>query len=110
MGMRKPDFERVFARHQRSADAMLVVMARRNRLQGSRLGLAIAKKKTPRAVDRNRLKRVIRESFRRNQPFSIAIDVVVMNQVGVERKTNQQLFESLDKHWRKIINKLERQS
>lgn len=45
----------------------LLFLASRNDLGFNRLGLVISKKNLPRAVDRNRVKRVIRESFRTRQ-------------------------------------------
>lgn len=44
----------------------------------SRLGLAISKKVTPLAVDRNRLKRIARETFRLEQPYLDNWGFVVM--------------------------------
>ena len=88
---------------------MLLVLARPNGLRTSRLGLAIAKKNTPKAVDRNRIKRLVRESFMHNQPFRVAIDAVVIDRKGTVKKSNKELFQSLSKHWQTIINKLEHQ-
>lgn len=58
----------------------LRLAARDNDLEMARLGLIVAKRMLPRAVDRNRAKRVIRESFR--QAGSLPpMDIVV--RVGV---------------------------
>jgi ribonuclease P protein component len=45
---------------------------------GARLGLAISKRSAPRAVDRNRIKRLIRESFRAHKAALPSVDLVVM--------------------------------
>lgn len=42
-----------------------------------RLGLIVAKRILPRAVDRNRVKRLIRETFRQRAPELPAIDLIV---------------------------------
>jgi len=47
--------------------------------QPPRLGLAIAKKRAKRAVDRNKLKRVARECFRTQMGLLAGIQLVVMN-------------------------------
>ena len=109
IGMSKSDFQRVFSDNKKSVDSMLVVLARPNGLSHSRLGLAIAKKYTAGAVQRNRIKRLVRESFRQHQPFKVAVDTVVMNRTGIAMKDNSQVFQSLHRHWTRINNKLEQQ-
>jgi ribonuclease P protein component len=43
----------------------------------SRLGIALTRKLLPRAVDRNRVKRIVREAFRRHAAKAAGLDVVV---------------------------------
>lgn len=52
-------------------------MAKPNQLGFPRLGLVIGKRILPRAVDRNRIKRCARESFRQLYPELPACDFVV---------------------------------
>ena len=51
--------------------------ARKNRMAGARLGLVVTKKGTPKAYRRNRVKRLIRESFRHEAPTLPGVDIVV---------------------------------
>lgn len=74
---------------------------RNNEGDGARLGIIAAKRKLPRAVDRNRAKRIIRESFRRNRDLLDASDVIVLAQAAAGGAENRILFESLDRHWRR---------
>lgn len=60
----KTDFDRVFAENQRARTDFVMVMARPNQLGYPRLGMVVAKRLLSRAVDRNRVKRCVRESFR----------------------------------------------
>ena len=63
--MLKPaEFERVFTGNERARTDTLLVMARPNELGQARLGMVVAKRLLPRAVDRNRVKRCVRETFR----------------------------------------------
>lgn len=73
----KADFDRVFADNQRARTEYVVVMARPNPVGYPRLGMVIAKRLLARAVDRNRVKRCVRESFRQVLPELPACDFVV---------------------------------
>ncbi len=69
----------------------------------SRLGLVVAKKKVRRAHERNRIKRLARESFRLHQAqFNADIDIVVMPKLGIDAITNQELHQQLDFAWQKL--------
>lgn len=63
--------------------------------------MAVSKKRCRRAVDRNRIRRIIRESFRHAQPELGGLDVIVMNQPAAAAAGNRELFDSLAKHWRR---------
>ena len=69
---------------------------------GARLGLAVAKKRARRAVDRNRIKRVARESFRHRRASLGARHVVVMNRDGASSADAVALRASIDALWEKV--------
>ena len=73
----KADFDQVFAGNQRARTDTLLVMARPNAMGHARLGMIIAKRLLARAVDRNRVKRCVRESFRQVRAELPACDFVV---------------------------------
>lgn len=68
----------------------------------SRLGLVVAKKKVRRAHERNRIKRLARESFRLHQQQLVLIDIVVMPKLGIETVSNADLTQQLQLAWRKL--------
>jgi len=78
---------------------MFTVLCRANEDDEARLGLAIAKKHCRLATDRNRIKRVIRESFRRHKAALAGLDIVVLNRPAAAQTDNEQLFKCLEKHW-----------
>jgi ribonuclease P protein component len=80
---------------------MFTVLYKNNGEQEARLGLAISKKHCRSAVGRNRLKRLVRESFRLNLADLNGLDVVVLNQAAAARASNKALFDSLQKHWQR---------
>ena len=65
----------------------------------ARLGMAVPKRQLKRAVDRNRIKRLIRESFRKHQAQLQGLDVVVLVRHGIVKLDNETVFRALDKHW-----------
>jgi len=78
------------------------VLTRPSELAYPRLGLAISRKVAKSAVARNRLKRVVRESFRRHQQWLSGLDCVVMGRAGVAEQENAVLFAALERHWRRL--------
>ncbi|WP_206171420.1 ribonuclease P protein component [Thiorhodococcus mannitoliphagus] len=96
------EFRRVFAEPKRTVRPGYVVLYRPNGLDTARLGLAISKKCARRAVDRNRLKRIARESFRRNRQRLPCIDVVVLCSRGATTMSSQRLTETLEQAWATI--------
>jgi len=107
--LRQPaEFKRVFAKSERSTDQYFTILALVNDLEHPRLGLAIAKKNIKRAVDRNRIKRSARESFRRQQNEISALDFVVMARREAATATSKALQASLDKHWLRLIKRCEK--
>jgi len=116
--LKPDDFSRVFKKPVRSSDRYLTVLAvaRDPGASGEnsfplapRLGLAISKKNTKRAVDRNRLKRIIRESFRQNLQTLPMIDLVIMAKPMAKNAENQQIFRSLQQHWNKLLKEFQHQ-
>ncbi len=78
------------------------MLCRPSGLPRARLGLAVARRHLRRATARNRVKRLIRESFRRHQELLRGLDLVVMVRPGLEAVDNAELFRSLEGHWRRL--------
>ncbi len=99
------DFQTVFESAQKSADAYLTVLARPSGRGHARLGLAIAKKSLRKACDRNRVKRLARESFRLRQAGLGSVDFVVMARPAARQADNETLRSSLEKHWTSLVKR-----
>lgn len=82
--LRPVEYQWVFAEPVRAGSGRLVALARPNACGFARLGLAISRRKLRRANQRNRLKRVIRESFRHHRHGLGGIDVVVLPRHGID--------------------------
>ncbi len=74
------DFSSVFNLRKRIANKYLVMRYRPNGSNGARLGLIVAKKTAKFAVQRNYMRRVLRELFRLNQHQLPAVDLVIQVQ------------------------------
>jgi ribonuclease P protein component len=75
--------------------------------------MAVSRKVDSRAVVRNRIKRVIRESFRRNyrpadEGTKPGKDIVIVASPAAARAAGGELANSLSEHWRTIDRKLEK--
>lgn len=86
----------------KASDRFITVLAVSNQLHHPCLGTAVSVKNAGNAVQRNRIKRVIRESFRLNQDNLGSLDLVVLGRPGIGSRSNRQIFSALDTHWRKI--------
>ena len=107
-----------------SSDCCFKVFARRNESACSRLGMTVSRRVDRHAVGRNRIKRVIRESFRQSFEEMVSaaadeskntnkigtiiegcypgIDIVVLPRREAATICNHQLFQSLQAHWSRI--------
>ena len=106
--LKAADYNHVFDKPSRSSDRYFTVLARPNKLLNARLGMAFSKKRVKRAVARNRLKRISRESFRlvllqqKKDQGEIKAVYIVLAGAQCEKASNQQLFHSLGQHWRHL--------
>ena len=95
-------FKNVFNEPVRAASPHLTLLAKVNSLGHPRLGLTKHKKVLKRAVWRNRIKRLTRESFRHKQHELPAIDIVVIAKSGIGQLNNAEITQLLEKLWRTL--------
>ncbi len=74
-----------------------------NALGHARLGLAISKRVSKRAVERNRIKRLLRESFRRVRLQLPAVDLMVMAREEAAGVDGPLLLAQIDELWKKLL-------
>ncbi|ENQ7060198.1 ribonuclease P protein component [Salmonella enterica] len=94
-------FTFVFQQPQRAGTPQITILGRLNSLGHPRIGLTVAKRNVRRAHERNRIKRLTRESFRQRQHELPAMDFVVVAKKGVADLDNRALSEALEKLWRR---------
>ena len=96
-------FKYVFQQPFRASSPEITILSRQNHLEHPRLGLTVAKKHLKRAHDRNRIKRLCRESFRLSQHRLPSYDFVIVAKQGIGRLDNRTLWQILDKLWQRHI-------
>lgn len=92
----------MFQNGQRSADRHFTILFQPNTLNHPRLGFAISKQKVRLAVGRNRLRRLVRESFRRQVASLPPVDLVVLARDAATSAANGEIVTSLATHWARI--------
>lgn len=109
------DYKHVFeAAALRVSTKELLVLARFNQLDHARLGIVVAKKNVRQATQRNRIKRVTRETFRHQQhrlvDSSGGIDAIVLARSGLGLLDNAALHAMLNQLWRQLQRKANKQA
>lgn len=96
------EYERVFGKGVRIRSGNFDILSIENSLGISRLGLVVSKKNLPSAVGRNRVKRVLREVFRKNNNLFGSRDFLFLANRGSE---NIRYAEALEEIGRAMLKK-----
>jgi len=111
MKMNSPrDYSRVFRQAKRVSGSGLTILTVENSMRHPRLGLAIAKKHLKLANRRNRLKRIIRESFRLHQSDFANIDIVVLTRPDIVKRDPTEIWQTLERHWLTVVAQWQKKS
>ncbi len=102
------EFRAILRRPLTASDPLFRVCARRA-TGGSRLGVTVSRKCAARAVDRNRIKRHVREAFRRLRPELDAgpgIEVIVIARPEARLAGAAELRQAVDGLLRRITQRM----
>ena len=94
----------------KSIDHQTVFLAVKTKHVMGRIGLIVGKKTNKRAVVRNQIKRLVRESFRLKQHDLSHLDIVVLAKKGLKTIDKAEFNHNLDRQWGKLLGKLEKHS
>ncbi|WP_372964995.1 ribonuclease P protein component [Marinobacter sp.] len=81
-----------------------LILAAPNNLGHARIGLIFSKKNLRHAVQRNRIKRQVRETFRLQQDLP-GLDIIVLGRQGLNNLENPEVRSSLNDIWRRVKKK-----
>lgn len=105
------DYKAVFGKADHKVScSQLLILATNSGHESPRLGLVIAKKHVRLAVQRNRIKRLSRESFRHHQHLLSGLDIVILARTGVHGLDNASFTTLLEKLWQDLIRRRNRQA
>ena len=100
----KLNFDLVFSSPTTSEDKFFAVFYISSQASRSRVGVATAKKTANKATKRNKLKRLIKNSFLSGLKCEKSFDVVVRVKHQASRVADDKILkESLSKHWQSIM-------
>jgi ribonuclease P protein component len=99
---RKREFDAAYARGRRTSDGLFTVTATTNETGAPRLGTAVAVRTAGNAVARNRIRRIIRESFRLHQHELPPLDLVVSARPAAASASAPDLRASLAALWKRV--------
>ena len=100
-----PEFRHVFRHGRARRDGLFTVIVAPSGQPAPRLGLAVSKKAARLANQRNRIKRVVRESFRTAAPGLPPVDIVVIARPGAANRSNGEIRSSITSHWKRLAKR-----
>lgn len=106
---RKSDFESVFANPSKASHRYLLALYRPNSYSHARIGIILSKHRVKRAVDRNLIRRHIRESFRQQQTLLKGLDIVVLVRsecIPLKTRDIKALQHDINRLWQILLAKL----
>ena len=100
----KLQFDAIYSKGRRIDDRFFGLRIAPNGLAHPRLGLAVAVKTAGSGVARNRLRRLVRESFRLAQHTLPAVDIVVAAKIPAREAPAATLHASLATLWQRVAS------
>lgn len=101
----KRDFQSVFAKPRKVQKKYLVALYQPS-LEHSRIGIIINKHHVKLAVDRNQIRRIIRDSYRHNKEALKGLDIIVLIRSECTPLDKKALRGNIDKIWEDLIKSL----
>ena len=101
------EFDTVFEKKEvKISTPSLLILARRNNYNRNRLGMIVSKRSIPQSVQRNKIKRHIRETFRHlctNKTKTMDIVVMTRRRITIDRN----LLKYIQKAFKSLVNEFE---
>ena len=103
--LKASEFQEVFDSNRiKVAHPKLLILAKPSDCAQSRLGLVIGKKNIPTAVGRNRVKRVVRDTFRQIE-FLAPLDIIFLARKDADKLSQKELSLLLVQSWGRLLQR-----
>ncbi len=99
---RSVEFRTVFGRHKKVQNRLFRILVHYKDQPTARLGIIVSKRVSRRAVDRNRIKRQVRECFRINRKTLRKANLVIVANKGCASATNAELQNALSQLFKRL--------
>lgn len=97
------EFRRIYRTGSSMANRLLIIYVVKTDREVTRVGFTVSKKKIGKSVDRNRVKRLMRESYRLNKGrFKTGYDIVLVAREGCRSASYQEIESALLHVFRKM--------
>lgn len=104
--LKKENFQLVFNNGSKLRRKLLIVLSIPNHLSHARLGIVISKQSVPKAVFRNNLRRIIRESFRRSAHKLKSLDIITLVRSLADLKRDKEAIRvEIEQLWAEMAKK-----
>ena len=105
---RKAEFDAVFADARSVANPYFRLLARPNGVGHARLGMIVSRRVDRRAVVRNRIKRAVRESFRKRRASLAGWDFVILAKGQAAVAGRGGLGDAIESLWERFLGRYHR--
>ncbi|MEO8401640.1 MAG: ribonuclease P protein component [Gammaproteobacteria bacterium] len=106
----KAEFKQVFDDAFKVSQKYLLILCRPNQKKHARIGVIVGKRFVNSAVDRNRIRRVVRDSFRLNQEKLIGLDIVVIARQQCDTLSKDKIRKGIDDLWERLLTQYQNRS
>lgn len=106
--LKKAEFKSLFADSKKANLPFMLALYKPNQDPLARLGVIVGKKVAALAVDRNTIKRIVRESFRLHQTQLSGFNILVIARSQCNQLDKFKLRVCIDSLWKKLLLQRER--